>query len=236
MSHQIRLFSCFGFFLGASALRTAISIALSLLAALVSLVVTVTIVRADVTVDFERPSLSDGTIVTIQFASLGVNFSAGLNPQPTYFPVIRETRAGTHGASRSGSNVLQVPPPGIDFAPPALLGILAKPQASISLWVRNVSAGVFKTGLQLRAFDTNGKRVDRNGSAYVSVASRSTGYTRLTATSATTNIASFLLATDPSDSDARGQRLWIDDLNLDIRPVASHDHSLGARPMRDADL
>ena len=122
-------------------------------------------------------------------------FSAGLNPQPTYFPVIRETRAETHGASRSGSNVLQVPPPGIDFAPPALLGILAKPQASISLWVRNVTTGAFKTGLQLRAFDTNGKRVDRNGSAYASVASGSTGYTRLTATSATTNIASFLLLT-----------------------------------------
>ena len=220
MSHQIRLFSCSGLFPGANALRTAISFALSLLAALVSLVVAVTIVRADVTVDFERPSLSDGTIVTIQFASLGVNFSAGLNPQPTYFPVIRETRAETHGASRSGSNVLQVPPPGIDFAPPALLGILAKPQASISLWVRNVTTGAFKTGLQLRAFDTNGKRVDRNGSAYASVASGSTGYTRLTATSATTNIASFLLLTDPSDSNARGQRLWIDDLNLDLRPDA----------------
>jgi hypothetical protein len=83
-----------------------------------------------------------------------------------------------------------------------------------------VTAGAFKTGLQLRAFDTNGKRVDRNGSAYTPVASGSTGYTHLTATSAATNIASFLLATDPSDSDARGQRLWIDDLNLDIRPVA----------------
>jgi hypothetical protein len=220
MSHQIRLFSYSGFFPGASALRTAISPALSFLAALVWLIVAATVVRADVTVDFERPSLSDGTIVTIQFASLGVNFSAGLNPQPTYFPVIRETRAGAHGASRSGSYVLQVPPPEIEFAPPALLGILANPQASISLWVRNVTAGAFKTGLQLRAFDTNGKRVDRNGSAYASVASGSTGYTHLTATSAATNIASFLLATDPSDSDARGQRLWIDDLNLDIRPVA----------------
>jgi hypothetical protein len=220
MLHQIRLFSCSGFFPGASALRTAISFAPTLFAALVSLMVAVTMARADVTVDFEHPSLSDGTIVTIQFASLGVNFSAGLNPQPTYFPVIRETRDGTHGASRSGSNVLQVPPPGIDFAAPALLGILAKPQASISLWVRNVTAGAFKTGLQLRAFDANGRRVDRNGSAYAFIASGSTGYTRLTATSAATNIASFLLATDPSDSNARGQRLWIDDLNLDIRPVA----------------
>jgi len=217
MPHKTRLFSCSGL----GSLRRVIRSTLSLLVATVFWIVAATIVRADVTVDFERPSLSDGTIVTIQFASLGVNFSAGLNPQPTYFPIIRETRAGRHGASRSGSNVLQVPPSGLDFAPPALFGILAKPQASISLWVRNVTAGAFTTRLQLRAFDKNGKRVDHNGSGYTSVASGSTGYVRLMATSAATDIGSFLLATDPSDSDAQGQRLWIDDLKLDIRPVAT---------------
>jgi len=236
MSYKIRSFSCLGLCFGASALRKVVGVALSILVAMTSLAATATVVRAEVTVDFERPSLSNGTIVTIQFASLGVNFSAGLNPQPTYFPVIRKTRAGTRGASRSGSNVLQVPPEGIDFAPPALLGILAKPQASISLWVRNVTGGAFTTGLQLRAFDKNDKRVDQNGSTYTSVASGSTGYTRLIATSAATDITSFLLATDPSDSSAQGQRLWIDDLRLDRGPSPGRGDSVGASLTREADL
>ncbi len=217
--HKIGLFSCPGLCFRAWAQRELVAVTFSVLVTMASLAATATIVRADVAIDFERPSLSDGTIVTMQFASLGVNFSAGLNPQPPYFPVIRETGAGTPRA-RSGSSVLQVPPSEIDFAPPALFGILATQQASISLWVRNVTAGAFTTRLQLRAFDKSGRRVDQNSSAYISVASSSTGYTRLMATSSAIDIASFLLATDPSDSGAQGQSLWIDDLNLDSRPVA----------------
>jgi hypothetical protein len=93
----------------------------------------------------------------MQFMSLGVNLSAGLNPQPRYFPVNRETGSGTPMA-RSGSRVLQVSPSEIDFAPPALFGILATQQASISLWVRNITAGAFTTRLQLRAFGKSARR------------------------------------------------------------------------------
>jgi hypothetical protein len=172
------------------------------------------------TVDFESPPLYDESYVTMQFGSLGVIFTSGLDPDPTYFPVIRQARRERTGEARSGYNVVQVPPGEIDFSRPALLGKLMIPQRMVSLWVRNVSAGACEVRVQLRAFDSQDRRVDRNGSDYVSVASTSPGYTRLRAISSSTDIARFLLVTDPSDSYAEGQRLWIDDVTIDSPYVA----------------
>ena len=190
-----------------------VSIIVAILVAILAEIKTVQ-AATSATIDFESPPLYDESYVTMQFGSIGVTFTSGF-PEPSYFPVIRQTRRERTGGARSGFNVVQVPPAEIDFGRPALLGKLRIPQQAVSLWVRNVSAGAREVRLQLRAFDSEDRRVDRNGSDYLSVASTSSGYTRVSATSSGTDIARFLLVTDPSDSYAEGQRLWIDDVTLE---------------------
>src|SRR6202034_1048100 len=61
------------------------------------------------TIDFESPPLYDDSYVTMQFGAIGVTFTSGL-PEPSYFPVIRQTHRERTGEARSGFNVVQVPP------------------------------------------------------------------------------------------------------------------------------
>jgi hypothetical protein len=181
------------------------------------------------TIDFESGGvpLPDATVVSTQFAAQGVEFTTGRSPEPSYLPEIRV--AGV-GAARSGTRVLEVPFRESEVTRPGLSAALATTHRTVSLWVRNTtrSGTTFSTRLQLRAFDSSGRRVDGNGGTYATVSNTSSDYTQLIATSAAANIARIALIADPTDTSAGGQRLWIDDLTLDVVPRTSPDFLLGS--------
>jgi len=177
------------------------------------------------TIDVESGALPDATAVRAQFVSQGVEFLTGRSPEPSYLPEIRVASGAAR--ARSGSRVLEVAYRESETLRPALSGALTTTHRTISMWVRNATTtGRFTVRVQLRAFDSSGRRVDANGASYVGVSNTTADYTQLTAASAGPDISRFLLVADPADTSAGGQRLWIDDITLDVVTRTSPDFAL----------
>lgn len=117
-----------------------------------------------VTVDFESPALSSGTQISNQFP--GVTFETGAPLGAPTLPAVRTTDA------RSGTHTLDISESGDEFPIPRVVGRFDQTRQSVTVWLRNVTAGPFTTIMRLELYSAAGLQV---GSSVASVSSSDPG-------------------------------------------------------------
>lgn len=166
------------------------------------------------TVDFETPSVSDGTTVTTQFAAAkGVTFVSGAPAGAAALPAMRVSAA----EARAGTDSLNVSTDTQEFPHPDFAGAFSTTRTTVSLYARTVDANIT---LRLDAFDSGGATV---ASSPQHTLTNAGGYALFTATAGTPAIAYFRLH---STNAVASGGVRVDDLSYDDPVVVQPDFAI----------
>jgi hypothetical protein len=179
------------------------------------------------TIDFEGSTPTDGSVVTNQYASDGLEFlsdNSRVPPgytaanAPAFSPpaVVEMSSQGGGDTAHSGSRAIELDPAEDEFPAPALEGSFdMTTRSTVSLWVRAGDGVSGSTGLTLTAYDYSGAPI--TGAADTESVPADGGWHEFTVTEPGGNadIQYFTLApTSPGVSFA--QHFYVDDISFDV--------------------